>query len=546
MIYYQTKWSRLVVTLLLLLMVAGCAPAAAPAGGVTGASAAEEAAGEPQAGGSITIGTTGDILNFDAFSLGFVSYPMQLQCYDRLILYDATLNVMPQLATAWEVNEDGTALTLTLREGVKFHNGREFVADDVVQNFARALVPDTGSNVHGMVKSVDHAEAIDDHTVVLHFTAPTPNMFDILNAMGIMAPEAFDTTNETCVGTGPFQFQEWVPGDHVSFVRNEEYWDEGKPYLDEVTFKPYTDLEALVTALETGIVDAAIAVPPKDYQRLLDAGVQVPFGQTGALLYTITVNPPDASQDPGPLSDKLVRQAVCAAVDRQAMVEQALFGVGGATVVPFPDYSLSYFEEYADYYTFDLEQAAGLLDEAGWADGNGDGVREKDGQDLVLRTITISAFPETTDMAQILKADMATIGVNLEIEPLESAVYSARRFGQENNGSGDYDLDFTFVGRQHLDPLGLFDNSPFRPFSSPVHPEGDFPEGYVENLEIAQSTIDEDARREAFKKVQEIMLDSCTSVALSWKYTLFAHQDSVHDLGWSVGDEVRIVNTWVE
>jgi len=543
----QTKWFRpVVVALLALVLLVGCTPAAAPAEGETGAPAEEAVAGEPQSGGSLTVGTTGDILNFDAFSLSFVGYPMQLQCYDRLILYDATLNIMPQLATAWEVNEDGTALTLTLREGVKFHNGREFVADDVVQNFARALVPDTGSNVHGMVQQVDHAEAVDDYTVVIHFTAPTPNMFDILNAMSIMAPESFDTTNETCVGTGPFQFQEWVPGDHVTFVRNEEYWDEGKPYLDEVTFKPYTDLEALVTALETGIVDAAIAVPPKDYQRLLDAGVQVPFGQTGALLYTITVNPPDASQDPGPLSDKLVRQAVCTAVDRDTIVDQALFGVGGATVVPFPDYSLSYFEEYADYYTFDLDKAAALLDEAGWTDANGDGVREKDGQDLLLRAITISAFPETTDMAQILKADLATIGVNMEIEPLESAVYTARRFGQENNGSGDYDLDFTFVGRQHLDPLGLFDNSPFRPFSSPVHPEGDFPEGYVENLQIAQSTIDEDTRREAFKKVQEVMLDSCTSVAVSWKYTLFAHQDNVHDLGWSVGDEIRVVNTWVE
>ncbi|MCB0108781.1 MAG: ABC transporter substrate-binding protein [Caldilineaceae bacterium] len=245
MTYQQTKWFRpVVVALLALVLLVGCAPAAAPAGDAADAPAAEEVAGEPQSGGSITIGTTGDILNFDAFSLGFVSYPMQLQCYDRLILYDATLNIMPQLATAWEVNEDGTALTLTLREGVTFHNGREFVADDVVQNFARALVPDTGSNVHGMVQQVDHAEAVDDHTVVIHFTAPTPNMFDILNAMSIMAPESFDTTNETCVGTGPFKFQEWVPGDHVTFVRNDAYWDEGKPYLDEVTFKPYTDLEA--------------------------------------------------------------------------------------------------------------------------------------------------------------------------------------------------------------------------------------------------------------------------------------------------------------
>jgi len=538
---------RYLALLIVAFLILSCAPATAPGGGGSAAPAADSAApaGEPQSGGSLTIGTTGDILNFDAFSLAFVSYPMQLQCYDRLLLYDAVLNKVPQLATEWEVNAEGTALTLKLREGVKFHNGREFVADDVVQNFARAIVPDTGSNVHGMVKSVDRAEAIDDHTVVIHFTAPTPNMFDILNAMGIMAPESFEETGEGCVGTGPFKFQEWVPGDHLTFVRNEEYWDTGKPYLDEIIFKPFSDLEALVTAMETGIVDAAVAVPPKDYQRLLDAGVQVPFGQTGALLYTITLNPPDASQEPGPLSDKRVRQALCWSVDRAAMLDQALFGVGGATVVPFPDYSLAYFEEYTDAYSFDLEKAAALLEEAGWTDGNGDGVREKEGQDLVLRAIMSGAFPETTDMAQILKADLATIGVNMETETLESAVHTVRRFGQENNGSGDYDLDFTFVGRQHLDPLGLFDNSPFRPFSSPVHPEGDFPEGYVENLTIAQSTIDEDVRREAFKKVQEIMLDSCTSVTVSWKYTLFAHQDTVHDLGWSVGDEVRLVNTWV-
>lgn len=535
-----------------LLLVACAAPAAGPAApaaeGTTAGAAAGEAAeaGEPQSGGTLTVGATGDIVNFDAFSLLFVGYPMQLQCYDRLILYDEVLNITPQLATAWEVNEDGTELTLTLRQGVKFHNGREFVADDVVQNFARALVPDTGSNVHGMVKSVDHAEAVDDYTVTIYFTAPTPNMFDILNAMGIMAPESFDTLDQTCIGTGPFKLQEWIPGDHLTFVRNEEYWDEGKPYLDEVTLRPYTDLEALVTALESGIVDAAIAVPPKDYQRLLDAGVEVPFGQTGALLYTITLNPPDASQPTGPLSDKSVRQAICTAVDRDTMVDQALFGVGEATVVHFPEYSLAYFPEFADYYSFDLDAAAQLLDEAGWTDSNGDGTRDKDGQELVLRTITSTAFPELIDMAQILKADLNTIGVDLSIEPLESAVYTARRFGQENNNSGDYDLDFTFVGRQHLDPLGLFDNSPFRPFSSPVHPEDDFPEGYVENLTIAQSTVNEEERKEAFRQVEEIMLDNCTSIAVSWKYTLFAHQDNVHGLGWTVNDEVRFVDTWKE
>jgi peptide/nickel transport system substrate-binding protein len=407
-------------------------------------------------------------------------------------------------------------------------------------------MPDTGSNVHGMVKSVDRAEAIDDYTVTIFFTAPTPNMFDILNAMSIMAPESFDTLNSTCVGTGPFRLSEWIPGDQSTFVRNEEYWDEGKPYLDEIVLKPYSDLEAMTTALEAGVIDVAIAVPPQDYDRLTSAGVEVPFGQTGALLYVTTLNPPDASQEAGPLSDKQVRQAICYAFDRETMVEQALFNIGEPTVVHFPDYSLAYFEEFTDYYTFDLDRAAELLDAAGWTDSNGDGIRDKDGQELTLRTISTTAAPMLADMAQILKADLNQIGVDLSIEPLEPPVYTARRFGQENEGSGDYDLDFTFVGRQHLDPLGLFDNSGFRPFSSPVWPEGDFPEGYVENITIAQSTVDRDTRVEAFRNVQEIILDNCNSAAISWRYTLFGHQADTHGLNWTVNDEIRLKDVWLD
>lgn len=534
----------LLAALLLVLAAASvaCAPAPAPP--------TEEMAGDmeegPRTGGTLVVGTTDDIINFDAFSLGFVSYPMQNQCYDSLILYDKRLNIMPRLATAWETNAEGTSVTLTLRDDVVWHNGRAFVADDVVQNIDRALVPDTGSNVHGMVQTVTGATANGDHSVTIDFAAPTPNMFDILNVMRIMAPESFDSLTNSCIGTGPFKLKEWIPGDVLTFTRNEDYWEEGRPYLDEVSFKPFDDLEALVTALETGIIDAAIAIPPKDYQRLLDAGIAVEFGQ-GGLLYSITVNPPDPDQPEGALSDKRVRQAVCWSIDRDAIVDQALFGVGGATVVPFPDYSVAYFEELADHYSFDLEAAAALLDEAGWVDTDGDGVRDKDGVKLVLNTITIQAFPETTDIGTILEADMATIGVEIDVEPLDSATYGPRHLGTpETNGSAVFDLDVTFVGRQHLDPMGLFDNSPFRPRSSPIFPHGDFPEGYVEQLAIAGSTFDRETRRDAFRQVGEIMLDSCIDIPLSWKYTLFARQANVHGLDWTVNDELIAGNTWVE
>ncbi len=500
----------------------------------------------PRRGGSLVVGTTDDIINFDAFSLGFVSYPMQNQCYDSLILYDKRLNIVPRLATAWETNDEGTAVTLTLREDVVWHNGRAFVADDVVQNIERALVPDTGSNVHGMVQTVTGAVANGDHSVTITFAAPTPNMFDILNVMRIMAPESFDSLASSCMGTGPFVLQQWIPGDILTFTRNEDYWDEGRPYLDEVSFKPFDDLEALVTALETGIIDAAIAVPPKDYQRLLDAGVEVEFGQ-GGLLYSITVNPPDPDQPEGALNDKRVRQALCWAIDRDAIVDQALFGVGGATVVAFPDYSVAYFADMADHYSFDLEKSAALLDEAGWIDSEGDGVRDKNGVKLVLNTITIQAFPETTDIGTILEADLATIGVEVDVEPLDSATYGPRHLGTpETDGSAVFDLDVTFVGRQHLDPMGLFDNSPYRPRSSPIFPRGDFPAGYVENLQVAGSTFDREERRTAFRKVNEILLDACVNIPVSWKYTLFARQANVQGLEWTVNDELMAGGAWLE
>ena len=490
---------------------------------------------QPKYGGSAVIGTTGDIINFNEYMQYFISYPVFQQVYDRLILYDYNMKVMPRLATSWQINDEGTSITLNLRQGVKFHNGRAFTADDVVAAMDRAQGDTTGHNMHGRVQNVDKTVKIDDYTVRIDFLAPTPNILDILNEMGIMAPESFDTLDQTAIGTGPFKLKEWIPGDHLTLVRNEDYWEEGVPYLDEVIFKPYADLEALVTALETGIIDGAVAVPPKDYSRLKAAGVDVLFGQPGALLYSITVNPPDSDQPEGPLSNKLVRQALNFATDRQTMVEQALFGVGEATVSPFPKTSIAYFEDVDAAYPFDLNKAKELLTAAGYPDG---------GFELVA--ITIQAYPETTDMAQIMKADLAKLGIDVKIEPLDSATYSPRHLGTpETNGSATFDLDFTFVGRSHMYPLALFDNSPYRHFNSPIFPRGDFPEGYVDALYATGSTVDPVEQRALFRKINDILIDSSHDIPVSWKFTLFAHQTWLKGMDFSVGDEVKMAYAWL-
>jgi len=309
-----------------------------PAAEAEGGEEEAMAKGGPKRGGTVTYGQLGDITNFDPFQLSSVSYPMFQNLYDSLIRYDNELNIEPRLAESWELNEDSTQITLNLRQGVKWHNGRDFVADDVVKNFERGLSDELGHNIHGTVNGVvDKVTAVDDHTVVIDFLAPTPNVFDILNAIFIHAPESMDSLESSAIGTGPFKLVEWIPGDHVTLERNDDYWEEGKPYLDGWTFKPYEDYEALLAAVQGGVIDIARNIVPKDVEFLEGQGLVLKPGQEGFILYTITVNPPDPDQEPGPLSDKRVRCALNYALDRDTIVDQALYGAGKRLVQNFPE-----------------------------------------------------------------------------------------------------------------------------------------------------------------------------------------------------------------
>jgi ABC-type transport system substrate-binding protein len=291
----------------------------------------------------------------------------------------------------------------------------------------------------------------------------------------------------------------------------------------------------MVTALEAGAIDAALSPPPKDLERLEKAGVIVGRGQLGVGLWNAVLNPPDPDQPKGPLSDRRVRQAISFAMDRETMVEQALFGLGEPTQVPFPPYSPAYFEDLTHEYDFDLDRAAQLLAEAGYPDGG-----------FELRVITGAAMPGTPAMAQILQDDVAELGITLNIEVLDQGVYTTRRFGFENNGSGDYDIDFTGGGLMHLDPLGLFLNSPFRVYDSPIFPRGDFPEGYEEAVTGIGLTVDKEERRALLRQIQEIMLEECVNVSIAWNFGFFAWQPYVKGFDWSTSNAVQVANTWLD
>lgn len=486
--------------------------------------AQSDASPVPQSGGSLTLGQMGDIVSLDPHNFAFSNYAVIAQLYDRLAYY-AMVNdkweLQPELAESWTVSDDGLTLTLQIRQGVLFHNGREMTADDVVQNYEKTRNPDTGGHLYQATLAVSSVTASGPNEVIVVYEKPTPEMFDTLSRMSIVAPESFENLAQSGIGTGPFKFIEWVPVDHVSFEKFADYWQEGQPYLDELTLKPYNDQAAMQIALQSGNIQAAIGIPYADAERL-SSEVQIIPGQTGATWYTLYAS----SQKP-PFDNQQLRKALQYAINRPLVVESILFGYGEPIWTPWPTTSLAWDDRWTDFYPYDLEQAKQQITDAGFPDGFE--------ADIVAPT----AYPELGDMALVLQADLDSIGSTLNFSTL----------GSEWNAllqSGDYNLTFSFAGRSQLDPVGGFDNSAFRPVNNPLFPDGNPPADYVEAVTTAKSTLDPEVRHEALVRATEILLEESFAMSVSWRYTLFGANNDVQGFSTTADDFVVMKNVWIE
>jgi peptide/nickel transport system substrate-binding protein len=256
------------------------------------------------------------------------------------------------------VAPDGQSVTLNLRRGVKFHSGKDLTADDVVKNFAKAADKERGSNMLPAVANVADVTAPDAQTVVIKLKKVSPEITDLLQAMAIIEPAAMDSLKNKGSGTGPFKFVEWVPGDRTVLERNQAYWGQGTPWADRVVFKVFQDSDAMVAALQSGICDLVVSLPPKDVSRL-SREFNLVRGHPGALTYELRVN----GAKP-PFDKKEARQALLYAVDRKSVVDNVLFGVSQPTVLPYSRASAAQDLSMLDKYAFNLNRAKELLSES--------------------------------------------------------------------------------------------------------------------------------------------------------------------------------------
>ncbi|MBV9580430.1 MAG: ABC transporter substrate-binding protein, partial [Chloroflexi bacterium] len=360
----------------------------------------------PHAGGTLRIGILGDIVSLDPHQLTPPIPDVTFSVWDRLLEYDSTVTPQPLLAESWDMSSDGRQIKLNLRQGVQFHTGREMTSDDVKWTFTRLRTDPVVAVTGFYTQSAPMASVDTDGTygVVLKSDDPWPGVYDLLALMSVVDPVTMQGPNAKtqAIGTGPFKFVEWIQGDHLRFVRNEQYWASGQPSLDELYFQIFRDPQAMVTALEAGSIDAANKPPLVDAARLQsDQNFQVLTAQTGGTRYSFFF---DTLSDP--CSNQQFRQAMVYAIDRQRIVSSVLHGIGSACDLPFAPSSPAYDAAKDQFYTFDLDKAQSLLDASGVSDPS-------------IDFSYSSVSTEWAGIAQIYQSDLAKIGVTLNLKPVD-------------------------------------------------------------------------------------------------------------------------------
>ena len=281
----------------------------------------------PKKGGTLTVGINTDIVSLDPNDIVFANVPMFFQLYDYLVTFGTNLEPQPSLAESWELAKDGTSATFKLRENVRTHSGGAFDADALLANFQRVKDKATGGGLFSRLEDFTAADKLDARTVRFRFARPRPDFLAMVSRWGMVDPAAFATLKQKGGGTGPFKLAEWVPGDHLTFVRNDGYWQAGLPYLDRVVFRVLSDAGAMENAFRAGQIDVAHTIPNKDAQRLRGEGLQVQPAPVPNEYYVVILN----TRKP-PFDNLKVRQAMRYLLDRETIAKTILGGIGKAQV----------------------------------------------------------------------------------------------------------------------------------------------------------------------------------------------------------------------
>jgi peptide/nickel transport system substrate-binding protein len=496
-------------------------PPAGFAGGVATSSptsATSAAVDQPRSGGTLKMGRSDDIVMLDG--MFFQSNTLGTTygtVYERLIDYNNQLQPQPMLAESWEFSNDVKQLKLNLRKGVTWHSGREFTSADVKWNLQR-IADKKVANAQWYLFSTwfQAIDTPDKNTVILRMDPARPAALDLLEQLNMVDSESMTGPDaaKTAVGTGPFTFADWKQGQSITFARNKGYWQRGRPYLDTVEVDITADAVSLAVRLEGRDLQAISDPSIQDLVRLKqDPNWGILGTNPGYYSLGVNADPPGANPV---LQDKRVRQALNMAVDRRRFTGTVLGGLSEPWNLPWPSYSEAYEPAKQAVTAFDLDRAKSLLNSAGVNNAE---------VEIVYR----STDKELAQFVQIYKADLATIGVNLVIKPLESTVYSSV------TNQRQYQMSAATSAAAQYHPSTVFYFGGFRYF------------GGVDQatVDAVSSEPDETKRRSMYSTMNDFILDQSLDMVIGQTQRALVFAKSVHGLDRRLNQVTAYTDVWL-
>jgi peptide/nickel transport system substrate-binding protein len=451
--------------------------------------------------------------------------------FDPLVRTDGNAKPVPSLAESWTV--DGNVWNFKLRPNVKFADGSPLTAEDVLFTYARVpKVPNSPSSYSLYLSTVEKVEAPDPMTVRITTKGPSPVLLANLSMVPIMshkaaagpAPEGKTTVElnrgDGLVGTGPYKFVSWKRGAEIVFERNEHYWGE-KPVWDKVIYRPISNSAARVAALLAGDVDLIEDPPTDDLPRLKkDKNLHVQETPSVRVIY-IAINqgkevPPGVSGTDGknPLTDKRVRQALSLAIDRKAIVERIMDGVGlpAGNLLAYPAFGTS--EKYSKAAVADAAQAKKLLAEAGYPNGFALSLGSPAGR-----------YTNDQRIAQAVASMWARIGVKTDVETMAPPVF----FKQRNAYAfSTYLAGWAASSGEMLNPMTslVVTKDPAKGLGTTNWSKYSNPE--VDQLVMeASKTLDDDKRAALLQKASGLAMDDYGILPLQFELSVWAMKKDI-------------------
>lgn len=484
--------------------------AAALLGGVAGHALAVER------GGELSFGRYADSLFLDpVLNDANVDIWILTNLYDTLIRSSPDgKGLEPGLATEWTLSDDGTEVTLTLREGVKFADGSAMSAEDVKWSLDRARNPDNGI-WNGLIASIDSVEIAAPNQIVLKLKNPDPTIIPALAVFNtailpkaLFEAEPGETDAEKAqafaehpVGTGPFAFESWERGSKMRIVKNPHYWEMGEdgaalPYLDAVVFEVIPDDATRILKLKSGELGGSEFIPFARVAELQDDPniTMELFPSTRVVYLTMNVRPELPDGSPNPLADQKVRQALNYAVDKDAILQIVTYGVG-TPAQSYMSATTPMAVQGGQPYPYDLDKAKSLLGETEW----------KDGFEVSILALAGSADEIAIDSA--VQQMWSALGVKFNIEQVDNPTRTARY------REGDFQMRNSLWTNDINDPSQITSYMCYYPLIESLHSGWNVPE-VNELFEKSQQETDPEARSQEYARIQEIHLEQAPIIYL--------------------------------